>query len=295
MLLTITILFTRCIKKIYITMGPKVEKKKPTTRASETDMNMQECNSETEFSINMTQLQTMIESAVKKAMESFGLTEDISKAQEARLDKIVSDQSALENQVSTLNNTVEVLSKDVTSLSATIQQQKATIAELQSKIIKSTLWANSNEQYSRKHNIKISGLSIADDPVPVAVTKFLKQNLKVDIKNGDIDVAHPVKSRHPRLDRNGMHKTDMVLVKFSNLQVRNDVIQRRKQLKGSGTVILEDLTRLNVELLHRLKNNKHIKQSWSWNGRVFGSTSDGRKVQFDPFDCIEDKITSTDN
>ena len=64
---------------------------------------MQECNSETEFSINMTQLQTMIESAVKKAMESFGLTEDISKAQEARLDKIVSDQYALENQVSTLN------------------------------------------------------------------------------------------------------------------------------------------------------------------------------------------------
>ena len=58
----------------------------------------------------------------------------------------------------------------------------------------------------------------------------------------------------------------MVLVKFSNLQVRNDVIQRCKQLKGSGTVILEDLTQLNVELLHRLKNNKHIKQSWSWMG-----------------------------
>ena len=93
-----------------------------------------------------------------------------------------------------MNNTVEVLSKDVTSLSATVQQQKATITELQSKVIKSTLWANSNEQYSREHNIKISGLSIADDPVPVAVTKFLKQNLKVDIKNGDIDVAHPVKS-----------------------------------------------------------------------------------------------------
>ena len=78
-------------------MGPKVEKKKPTTQASETEMNMQECNSETEFSINMTQLHTMIESAVKKAMESFGLTEDISKAQEARLDKIVSDQSDLES------------------------------------------------------------------------------------------------------------------------------------------------------------------------------------------------------
>ena len=79
------------------------------------------------------------------------------------------------------------------------------------------------------------------------VSKFLKQNLKVDIKNGDIDVAHPVKSQHPRLDRNGMPKTDIVLVKFSNLQVRNDVIQRCKQLKGSGTVILEDLTWLNVE------------------------------------------------
>ena len=94
-------------------------------------------------------------------------------------------------------------------------------------------------------------------------------------------VRYPVK-------RSTSHK----VYKSKGLEVKRSTSQKVPKSKG---LQVKRSTSLNVELLHRLKNNKHIKQSWSWNGRVFGSTSDGRKVQFDPFDCIEDKITSTDN
>ena len=88
------------------------------------------------------------------------------------------------------------------------------------------------------------------------MTKFLKKELKIE--NGDIDVAHLVKSRQAPKDSQGRPRPDMILVRFTNLQMKNDVIYRRKQLKGSGYVILEDLTRLNVELINHLKNSKSI-------------------------------------
>ena len=107
---------------------------------------------------------------------------------------------ATEADIAVLTNTVQDLSAEVKTLSAIVSEQKKIIIDLQNKVKKSTLWASQNEQNSRKQNIKISGLRLGNDSAPTAVTKFLKKELKIDVKNGDIDVAHLVKSRQAPKD-----------------------------------------------------------------------------------------------
>ena len=71
---------------------------------------------------------------------------------------------------------------------------------------------------------------------------------------------------------------------------RDEAIRRRKQLKGSGIVILEDLTTMNVKLMNRVKYHDQIERSWSQNGKIIGFTKGGAKIQFEFFDNIQNKL-----
>ena len=127
-------------------------------------------------------------------------TDDHTRLQDTGISKNDEKQSATEADIAVLTNTVQDLSAEVKTLSAIVSEQKKIIIDLQNKVKKSTLWASQNEQYSRKQNTKISGLRLGNDSAPTAVTKFLKKELKIDVKNGDIDVAHLVKSRQAPKD-----------------------------------------------------------------------------------------------
>ena len=62
------------------------------------------------------------------------------------------------------------------------------------------------------------------------------------------------------------------------------------QLKGSGIVILEDLTTMNVKLMNRVNKHDQIERSWSQNGKIIGLTKGGAKIRFELFDNIQNKL-----
>ena len=63
------------------------------------------------------------------------------------------------------------------------------------------------------------------------------------------------------MDKDGQPLRPPVIVRFSSSarDRRDEIIKRRKQLKGSGIVIYEDLTERNQKLLNRLFNNDNIQ------------------------------------
>jgi len=51
---------------------------------------------------------------------------------------------------------------------------------------------------------------------------------------------------------------------------------------------MEDRTALNVATLNRLKNNNLVDKCWSWNGRLFDTLRDGKKVMVKPYQPVQE-------
>ena len=69
-----------------------------------------------------------------------------------------------------------------------------------------------------------------------------------------------------------------MLLKLKNHEVRDNIILKRKLLKGTPYSIHEDLTALNVQLMTRLRNHEHVTQTWSWNGKVFAILDNDKTI-----------------
>jgi hypothetical protein len=68
--------------------------------------------------------------------------------------------------------------------------------------------------------------------------------------------------------------------------LRDRVISRRRNLKGTNHVIVEDLTSLNIDTINRLCKNDSVRQMWSWNGRIYDILNDGNKVLIQPLQTL---------
>ena len=157
--------------------------------------------------------------------------------------------------------------------------------------------ASSNEQYSRRNNIKILGLKLEENEnCRLAACKLITNTLGIALKDGDVAVAHILPRRINRSDDQGVadERPDPIIVRFSSAgrDCRDEVIKRRRQLKGTGKVIYEDLTEMNAKLLKSVKENPGIKNAWSNKGRIIGLTNTGKTVRFKPFEDIALKLST---
>ena len=175
----------------------------------------------------------------------------------------------------------------IDSLLIKIAEQDSTIAA-QEKLTKDALrWSNKIEQYSRRENLKIHGLKVEEhEECCDVVARMITKDLGIHLKDGDIAIAHPIPTRVQKTSADGVPFPPPIIVKFSTAarNRRDEVIKRRRQLKGSGQVVYEDLTELNAKTLNRVSKHEDIKQAWSVNGKLFGLTQAGKKVRFDPYD-----------
>ena len=175
-------------------------------------------------------------------------------------------------------------SKIITLNKESIDQRKL-ISDLENKIHTCLKWANQNEQYSRRNNIKTS----ENEDTRLSVCNFLKDKLGIKSKAGDIDAAHILPKGVNQIGQKD-ERPPNIIVKFMSRDARDEAIRRRKQLKGSGIVILEDLTAMNVKLMNRVNNHDQIERSWSQDGKIIGLSKAGTKIRFELFDNIQNKL-----
>jgi len=78
------------------------------------------------------------------------------------------------------------------------------------------------------------------------------------------------------------------MVRFLLRDVRDNVIRNRRLLKSTKYSVVEDLTKLNLEVLNRLKNSDLVQKTWTWNGHARAFLRNGKKVRVEPLQLIED-------
>ena len=82
--------------------------------------------------------------------------------------------------------------------------------------------------------------------------------------------------------------TPIIIARFWDRNVCDDVIRQRRKLKKSKFTIEEDLTNLNVELMNWLRNSADVQNCWSWNGHIYALLKNtNKKVRVRPFQSIQ--------
>ena len=258
-----------------------------------------------------------VDAAVQAAMDS--LSKDLMKYTDDSVAKVIISQNAISDENVELRAKVTSLEGIIKSLQSTVDEQANAISKFQDQITKALKWANKNEQYSRRNNVKIYGLKLkANEDTSDSVTAFLHDKLSLTVNANDIANAHilPYKSRAAQADEAATAGTESnletktngevstvtkkrpvdspppIIVRFHSRNLRDAVVQRRKRLKKTGISIHDDMTTLNLQLINRLENHDSIQKSWAWNGKVHALTNNDKKLKFEPFDDINAKLAS---
>ena len=127
------------------------------------------------------------------------------------------------------------------------------------------------EQYSRKENIKIYGIAEQERENTNDIVINLAKELGVGIDAHDISVSHrlPGPKGKPR----------PIIVKFTRRDVKNEIMKKKKVLKGKSTFkdvfINDDLTKLRGKLMKAIKGDEKVIRTWSVDGRIFCVVKEG--------------------
>ena len=145
--------------------------------------------------------------------------------------------------------------------------------------------SNYNEQYSRKNNIKIMDVreeaGETETTLMHKVSDLLGQQ-EVTLSPNQVVAVHRIPGRP------GGPKP--ILMKVTNTTVKSTIMRKRKAMKSAGHRLVDDVTKLNTELIHRLTEHPPIEVAWYFNGSVYGKTTVGKRIKFDLHDNIDNAI-----
>lgn len=241
--------------------------------------------------VSVTELESIVQKAVSAAVSA---AVSVIREEFRKLMDEISDRMTLaENRLDDLEARVNGLPVSNNSPDADTISEMALIKKETRECRIST---NDNEQFSRRCNVRIRGLTMSNGTdCRQVVADFCRTKLHLDnIDASVVEEAHPVPNRPSRsavgdpTNSTAPTTEPSVIVKFCRRELRDAVISKRKALKGTRFSILEDLTNLNVMTLNRVRNDDRVQSCWSWNGRIFAMLKTGVKILVKPFEPIDE-------
>lgn len=217
--------------------------------------------------------------AVQKVIKQ-SVDDSVSKLKIAMSEREESLKELVERNASTLHDiqvTIENKLTEIDHLQSEVGKQKETISSLTSNL-------NSLEQYTRRNNIRIFGVAEQRDENTDQLVSQVAEKLGVRVAPTDIDRSHrvgpPPSQDHAYADAlrstsgKSKHKARPIIVKFTSYKIKKAIMNERRKLKGSKTVIAEDLTKSNARLLTAAYTNRNTTAAWSIDGRIFAVVKD---------------------
>lgn len=145
-------------------------------------------------------------------------------------------------------------------------------------------WKNDDlEQYTRRQSIRIAGIpEFFFESTDDEVLKFSNDVLNSQLEPGEIDRSHRV---GPPRSNDSNQKPREIIVRFVSYKSRQKLLKCKKTMHefnksiGTNYLMYEDLTRKRSELAYNarwLKNNNFIKETWTFDGKVFIKMPDDR-------------------
>ena len=211
------------------------------------------------------------------------------------LESVTSKLSSLEAQLDIIGGENDLLRRENSVLKERVVKNEAKLTTItttnndnQTSWQEAMKWCNENEQYGRRWCLRIHGHPMkANENCKREVVGIVSHKLQIKtLTENDIDAAH-------RIGRPRDGKPPAIIVRFFRRDWKEKVISSRRQLKGTGYVITEDLTSLNQKLLNRARFHEGVNAAWSWNGHIWCETKDGLKVKLHVYEDINAVIAQS--
>ena len=194
-------------------------------------------------------------------------------------DELISAMNSTEMRKAIASQVKELIQSDVASFIQPLETKlagvkieneklRADLFDMKVHVTNLSLHANANEQYSRKYNVRFGGIhEVEGEDCYAAVSGFFKQELRVDIKDSDIDRAH-------RVGRKGYAPRQMI-IKFKSYHAKLVVMKNSRKLKDKrGMFVNDDLTKYNLDLIRNARFAEHVASAWSNDRKIFVKLAD---------------------
>lgn len=175
--------------------------------------------------------------------------------------------SVREAIVSELKVTIDRNTEVIRQLELSLQERDNKILKLEQQLSEKT---DSLEQYQRRQCLRIFGIPEQDGEDTDNIAIDVASKIGVKLETCDIDRSHRVgkKSDRPR----------PVIVKFISYRKRREVFQNKKQLKGSGITVREDLTQIRYKLLKDCITKFGVTNVWTIDGAIHVKNGDTKRI-----------------
>ena len=135
------------------------------------------------------------------------------------------------------------------------------------------LWCDSLEQHSRKSCIRLNGIPEEPGEVTAEVVLKVADDIKVDMKPEDIDIAHRL---GPTTDKDGRPIHRQIIARLRNHDVRRNMLKNSKVCETiptrKGVSIRQDLTSMRNGIAYearQLYNKGKIQGTWITDGIMY--------------------------
>lgn len=119
------------------------------------------------------------------------------------------------------------------------------------------------DQQSRRNNLRVFNVKeIANENTKQTIISLIGEKMKITLKPEDIETCH-------RVGNGKDGKSRGILLKLHDHRKRMEIFNAKRNLKGSGIVIKEDLTNIRVKILEEAGKKFSFTNTWTKNGRVF--------------------------
>lgn len=197
-----------------------------------------------------------------------------SEVNEEMIRRIVSEalrDATLVKVVEELKQTLAENTAVIESLKTALEEKDRTISRLNNKI-------DDLEQYQRRQCLRIFGVKEEQAEDTDKIATDVAGRIGVELSITDIDRSHRIgkKSDKPR----------PIIVKFISYRKRREVFTNKKNLRGTGVTVREDLTRARHLLLKECITKYGLTNVWTQDGDIIIKLGD-RKHRVK---CQEDMI-----
>ena len=187
---------------------------------------------------------------------------------ESQPDFVTLIDSAMKKMSVDFQNVTRALQKENESLKQENISLKKEVTHLKMQVGKVELAADSNEQYSRRNNLRISGIPITEGENTDEKVLKLSNEVGANLELSDIDRSHRV---GPMKDGKRA-----IIVKFTSYRARQQLYGVRRNLRKSerykNTYINEDITAYRSKILFSARNlvrSGKLKAAYSGDGKIF--------------------------
>ena len=238
----------------------------------------------TQSPVYLDRIDTVVQRAVAVAMERERqkLNNDMEKRENKLCELLDEKLASLQNLEISIDSKLQKL-RDIEK---SVSDNKTEVNALSNRL-------DHIEQYSRRNNIRILGVKTTPDEDTNEIVCNVAQQIGITLTPCDIDRSHRL--RRPNTNphdvqsqgsyagaaRNVKLSTPPIIVKFTSYRPKLKMMKNRRKLKGTGTVIVEDLTKKNSNLLFQTSKHTNVKASWTIDGRVFAlvKTTGGHEMK----------------